>query len=117
MHMASRIAGIALFIAAGPLAAAAQAPSALGVQGSGPPQVAQATPKAAAKAAPAARQTLSDQQQKDRINSWTVGLAAGRIEGAPLQFASELARVLDDGDNMRVLPIVTRWPFDNLAGL
>ena len=74
------------------------------------------SPKAAAKA-PARQPILSDQQQKDRINSWTVGLAAGRIEGAPLLFASELARVLDDGDNMRVLPIVTRGPFDNVYDL
>lgn len=62
-------------------------------------------------------QTLTDQAQKQRINAWTVGLAAGRIEGAPLLFASELARVLDDGDNMRVLPIVTRGPFDNVYDL
>ena len=34
-----------------------------------------------------------------------------------MQFASELARVLDDGDNMRVLPIVTRGPFDNVYDL
>ena len=46
-----------------------------------------------------------------------MGLAAGRTEGAPLQFAAELARVLDDGDNMRVLPIVTRGPFDNVYDL
>ena len=62
------------------------------------------------------RQTraVGEQAHKDRINAWTVGLAAGRLEGAPLQFAAELARVLDDGDNMRVLPIVTRGPFDNV---
>src|SRR5581483_617582 len=59
----------------------------------------------------------ADQAHKQRINAWTVGLAAGRIEGAPLLFASELARVLDDGDNMRVLPIVTRGPFDNVYDL
>ena len=58
-----------------------------------------------------------EQAHKDRINAWTVGLAAGRLEGAPIQFASELARVLDDGDNMRVLPIVTRGPFDNVYDL
>ena len=52
-----------------------------------------------------------------RLNAWTVGLAAGRIEGAPLRFAAELARVLDDGDNMRVLPIVTRGIFDNVFDL
>jgi TRAP-type uncharacterized transport system substrate-binding protein len=54
---------------------------------------------------------------KERINASTLGLAAGRTEGAPLQFAAELARVLDDGDNMRVLPIVTRGPFDNIYDL
>ena len=51
------------------------------------------------------------------INSWTVGLAAGRLEGAPLRLAAELARELDDGNNMRVMPIVTRGPFDNIYDL
>jgi TRAP-type uncharacterized transport system substrate-binding protein len=118
----SGIAGIVFAIvfavAGATLVAEAQAPATpqkVGV----PPQrqidVAQAGPKAALPAAKG--QTLSDQQQKDRLNAWTVGLAAGRLEGAPLQFASELARVLDDGDNMRVLPIVTRGPFDNVYDL
>lgn len=54
---------------------------------------------------------------RQKINDWTVGIAAGRTEGAPLRFAAELARALDDGDNMRLLPIVTRGPFDNMADL
>jgi TRAP-type uncharacterized transport system substrate-binding protein len=62
-------------------------------------------------------ETRTEPLLKDRINAWTIGLAAGRIEGAPLQFASELARVLDDGDNLRILPIVTRGPFDNVYDL
>jgi TRAP-type uncharacterized transport system substrate-binding protein len=62
-------------------------------------------------------QASAEQRRKDAINSWTVGLAAGRTEGAPLQFAAELARVVDDGDNMRVLPIVTRGIFDNVFDL
>jgi TRAP-type uncharacterized transport system substrate-binding protein len=78
-------------------------------------QVAQATKQPLRKqgAAPAS----AEQKRKEAINSWTVGLAAGRTEGAPLQFAAELARVVDDGDNMRVLPIVTRGPFDNVFDL
>jgi len=64
-----------------------------------------------------ARQLPSEAKRKEAINSWTIGLAAGRTEGAPLQFAAELARVLDDGDNMRVLPIVTRGIFDNIFDL
>jgi TRAP-type uncharacterized transport system substrate-binding protein len=76
--------------------------------------VAQATKT---KAVAPATKAPSEQQHKERINAWTIGLAAGRLEGAPLVFASELARVLDDGDNMRVLPIVTRGPFDNVYDL
>lgn len=81
------------------------------------PVSAQAPGPKAVPRPPARPAVLTDQQQKDRINSWTVGLAAGRIEGAPLLLASELARVLDDGDDMRVLPIVTRGPFDNVYDL
>src|SRR5262249_715475 len=59
------------------------------------------------------RPRASETGMKSKLNSWIVGLAAGQLEGAPLRFAAELARVLDDGDNMRVLPIVTRGIFDN----
>src|SRR5258705_4434168 len=62
-------------------------------------------------------QPLRDDTLKYKLNSWTIGLAAGQLEGAPIRFATELARVLDDGDNMRVLPIVTRGIFDNIYDL
>jgi TRAP-type uncharacterized transport system substrate-binding protein len=103
MRIASHCAAavLALFIATFSFAAAAQTPA----------------PRAVVKPVVRPGAVLTDQQQKDRINSWTVGLAAGRTEGAPLLLASELARVLDDGDNMRVLPIVTRGPFDNVYDL
>jgi TRAP-type uncharacterized transport system substrate-binding protein len=74
-------------------------------------------PTAQKRIDPRAPQALNEFAHKQRVNAWTVGLAAGRTEGAPLQFAAELARVLDDGDNMRVLPIVTRGPFDNVYDL
>lgn len=54
---------------------------------------------------------------RERMNHWTIGLAAGRVEGAPLRFAAELARVFDDGDKMRVLPVVTRGIFTNMNDL
>jgi len=60
---------------------------------------------------------VRDDLLKSKLNSWTIGLAAGQLEGAPLRFATELARVLDDGDNMRVLPLVTRGIFDNIYDL
>jgi TRAP-type uncharacterized transport system substrate-binding protein len=52
-----------------------------------------------------------------KLNASTIGLAAGQIEGAPLRFATELARVVDDGEKLRVLPIVTRGPFENVYDL
>jgi len=55
--------------------------------------------------------------QKERMNSWTVGLAGGQLEGAPIRFAAEIARVVDDGPNLLVLPIVTRGPVENMNAL
>jgi TRAP-type uncharacterized transport system substrate-binding protein len=54
---------------------------------------------------------------KEKLNAWTVGLAGGLLEGAPIRFATEIARVADDGDNMLVLPIVTRGPVQNVEAL
>ena len=55
--------------------------------------------------------------EKERMNAWTVGLAGGLIEGAPLRLAAEIARVVDDGPNLHVLPIVTRGATENLNSL
>ena len=52
-----------------------------------------------------------------KLNEGTIGLAAGLPEGAPLRFATELARVVDDGIRLRVLPIVTRGPSENVQDL
>ena len=65
----------------------------------------------------AARRSLTYAERQDKINAWTVGLAAGLIEGAPLRLAAEMARVVDDGENLHVLPIVTRGPTENLNSL
>src|SRR4051794_37224766 len=63
------------------------------------------------------RRPLAYTERQDKINAWTVGLAAGLIEGAPLRLAAEMARVVDDEDNLHVLPIVTRGPTENLNSL
>src|SRR5262245_65105614 len=44
---------------------------------------------------------------KARKNNWTVGIAGGLIDGTYMRFADELGKVLDDGDNLRILPIVS----------
>src|SRR3984957_11203954 len=58
-----------------------------------------------------------DANAVDALNSWTVGLAGGLLEGAPIRFATEIARTVDDGENMHVLPIVTRGPAENVEAL
>jgi TRAP-type uncharacterized transport system substrate-binding protein len=45
--------------------------------------------------------------RKAQVNSWTVGIAGGFFEGTFIRFAAELAKALDDGDNLRILPIVS----------
>ena len=66
---------------------------------------------------PLARHSPYEVALHAKLNASTIGLAAGLPEGAPLRFATELARVVDDGENMRVLPIVTRGPFENVYDL
>ena len=54
---------------------------------------------------------------RNRINAWVVGVAAGKLEGAPIRLVEEMSRVVDDGDNMQVLPIITRGPSYNVHAL
>ncbi|MGD0433741.1 MAG: TAXI family TRAP transporter solute-binding subunit, partial [Acetobacteraceae bacterium] len=69
----------------------------------------------AAARAPAGR--AAGQRAVETLNAWTVGLAGGQLEGAPIRFATEIGRVVDDGDNLHVLPIVTRGPAENVEDL
>src|SRR5580692_10866156 len=68
-----------------------------------------------AMAAAAAKK--ADTVAKERINAWTVGLAGGFIEGAPLRLAAEIARVVNEGDKLHVIPIVTQGATDNVNSL
>ena len=55
----------------------------------------------------------SEQQIRERVNAGTVGLAGGLLEGAAFRFATEIARVVNDSNQVHVLPIVTRGPTEN----
>jgi len=59
----------------------------------------------------------SEEAIKQRQNQWTIFLAGGTVEGTDLRFADEIGRVLDDGDDMRVLPIISRGAASNLQDL
>jgi TRAP-type uncharacterized transport system substrate-binding protein len=66
--------------------------------------------------APVVRRALPH-DEKEKINAWTVGLAGGLLEGAPIRLAAEMARIVDDGANLHVLPIVTRGATENVNSL
>src|SRR5712664_1735520 len=59
----------------------------------------------------------TDAAMKLRKNNWAVGVAGGQSSGTYMTFANELAEVLDDGDNLRVIPIVTYGAASNLDDL
>src|SRR5215813_5682807 len=59
----------------------------------------------------------SDAAIKERKNTWTVGIAGGLIDGTYMRFADELGKVLDDGDDLRILPIVSYGAASNLDDL
>ncbi|HEV2159876.1 TAXI family TRAP transporter solute-binding subunit [Bradyrhizobium sp.] len=66
--------------------------------------------------APAAQRS-AEAIAKERINAWTVGLAGGLIEGAPLRLAAEIARVVNEDDKLHVIPIVTTGATENVNSL
>ena len=59
----------------------------------------------------------TDEALKARKNTWTVGVAGGLMSGTNMTFADEMAQILDDGDNLRVLPMVTYGAASNLDDL
>lgn len=63
------------------------------------------------------RHSSAEEEIRDRTNAGTIGLAAGLLEGAPIHFATEIARVVNETSDMHVLPIVTRGPTENVNDL
>ncbi len=59
----------------------------------------------------------SENAVRERKNNAVVGVAGGLLSGTYMKFADELAQVLDDGDKLRVLPIVTYGAASNLDDL
>jgi TRAP-type uncharacterized transport system substrate-binding protein len=92
------------------------------------PATAQGTTDAlvVAQVAPAPRRALplpnkpvtEDENAKAlRLNNWTIGLAGGLLEGTFSKYAADLGKALDDGDNLRVLPIISYGAVGNVTDL
>jgi TRAP-type uncharacterized transport system substrate-binding protein len=76
-------------------------------------------PAATAAAPPAAprAQLAGESPAVERMNEWTVGLAGGLLEGSFIRFAAEIAKVVDDPPNLRVLPVVSYGAVGNVSDL
>ncbi len=71
---------------------------------------AQTIPKALQERAP-------DQVLREKKNAGTVGIVGGLMSGSYMRLVDEMATVLDDGDNLRILPIVSFGAASNLDDL
>ena len=54
---------------------------------------------------------------KEKRNKWTVGIATGQLDAAYPTLAQDMAKVLDDGDNLRVIPMITYGSAGNMEDL
>ena len=54
---------------------------------------------------------------RERKNDWTVGIVGGLFTGTYMRLAAEMADALDDGDNLRVVPMVSFGAGSNLDDL
>jgi TRAP transporter TAXI family solute receptor len=66
--------------------------------------------------APTAAET-GETSKVQKINNWTVGLAGGLPEGTFIRLAAEIARNLNDPEELRVLPVITQGATDNVKDL
>jgi TRAP-type uncharacterized transport system substrate-binding protein len=90
---------------------------ALGLMGIGTPGSGAVTTAAAQAIPKSLEQGGTDDDLRNRKNLWTVGVAGGLMSGTNMTFADEMAQVLDDGDNLRVIPMVTYGAASNLEDL
>jgi TRAP transporter TAXI family solute receptor len=63
------------------------------------------------------QQRAPDQVLREKKNAGTVGIVGGLLSGTYMRLVDEMATVLDDGDNLRVLPIVSFGAASNLDDL
>jgi TRAP-type uncharacterized transport system substrate-binding protein len=59
----------------------------------------------------------SDAALREKKNAWTIGIVGGLLSGTYMRFVDEMASVLNDGDNLRILPIVSYGAASNLDDL
>jgi TRAP-type uncharacterized transport system substrate-binding protein len=81
--------------------------------------VAQVAPAPPRRALPLPNKPVTEDENAKalRLNNWTIGLAGGLLEGTFSKYAADLGKALDDGDNLRVLPIISYGAVGNVTDL
>jgi TRAP-type uncharacterized transport system substrate-binding protein len=94
-------------------------PAVLGQDVAGPDlaQWAGVAPAAAQQIPKSLQEGGRDDPLRKRQSGWTVSIAAGGRDDTSMRFADELGRALNDGDDLRVLPIASRGPAGNVEDL
>jgi TRAP-type uncharacterized transport system substrate-binding protein len=90
---------------------------ALGLMGIGALGIGTSRPAAAQAVPKSLEQGGTEDELRNRKNMWVVGVAGGLMSGTNMRFADEMAQVLDDGDNLRVIPMMTYGAASNLEDL
>ena len=109
------VAGFAVVVGAqGPVPVPAQAPAAVPVPADLPAQ-----PPADAPVPPPPRRFVTNPTSPaiNQANAGTVGVISGGVDGTYIRIATDLAAVLDDGDQLRVLPVVGKGSLQNIADI
>jgi uncharacterized protein len=71
-------------------------------------------PASAMAQTPPEQRTREARASSERANANTVTVISGTVSGSFIQIANDLSFVLDDGDNLRVLPIIGKGAQQNL---
>jgi len=59
----------------------------------------------------------STRETADKLNANTITVSTGTIGGTYVQFGADLASVLDDGNDLRILPLVGRGSVQSIADI
>jgi TRAP transporter TAXI family solute receptor len=62
-------------------------------------------------------ETPAEASLKEKKNAWTLGISGGMLDTTNMRFADEMGKVLNDGDELRILPIIGFGATSNLEDL
>lgn len=73
--------------------------------------------EASAQGQKAAARPVQETAFREQINGNTIGVLGGTLNGTYIRIVDDVAKVIDDGDNLRVMPIVGKGGGQNLRDL